>query len=150
MPISGHPLHPHYHDPHLSAQSLVDLRASQRTYQGAWLRTSLANLGYAAVVLKIFEARYFSSTFLSLFSSAEEEDEPTLFDDVVSWDPLHPSLSPPPDCFPQEIIDDEPIDPPSVVPSRLRLPTPVPAPITVQKVPPVVRRPLSAVRRSNK
>lgn len=48
--------------PELTSSELVDLRASQRTYQGAWLRTALANLGYAAVVLKVFDRRFFGST----------------------------------------------------------------------------------------
>lgn len=49
--------------PNLTPSELVDLRAAQRTYQGAWLRTALANLGYAAVVLKVFDRRFFGSPF---------------------------------------------------------------------------------------
>jgi hypothetical protein len=56
----GGDLNPSDH-PELSPSELIDLRAAQRTYQGAWLRTSLANLGYAAVVLKVFDRRFFGS-----------------------------------------------------------------------------------------
>ncbi|CED82728.1 hypothetical protein [Phaffia rhodozyma] len=38
----------------------VELRARQRTFEGAWTRTALVNLGYGAVVLKVFDRRFLS------------------------------------------------------------------------------------------
>ncbi|BGP51477.1 hypothetical protein JCM10450v2_007419 [Rhodotorula kratochvilovae] len=40
------------------ADELVELRARSRTFDGAYTRTALGNLGYALVVLKIFTAEF--------------------------------------------------------------------------------------------
>ncbi|KAK5003162.1 hypothetical protein LTR28_010512, partial [Elasticomyces elasticus] len=38
----------------LSPQELVEVRAAQRTFEGAYIRTSLGQFSFALVVLKIF------------------------------------------------------------------------------------------------
>jgi hypothetical protein len=38
------------------------LRARQRTFDGAYSRTALGNLGYALTVLRIFDRRFYHST----------------------------------------------------------------------------------------
>lgn len=40
---------------------LTELRARQRTFEGAYRRTALANLGYALTVLRLFDPRFYSS-----------------------------------------------------------------------------------------
>jgi len=40
---------------------LVELRARQRTFDNAYLRTCLGNLGYSAVILKLFDSRFYNS-----------------------------------------------------------------------------------------
>jgi hypothetical protein len=48
---------------------LVELRARQRTFHGAYGRTALGNLGYALTILRLFDARFHRSTPLrSLFT----------------------------------------------------------------------------------
>lgn len=47
----------------LDKAELVELRARQRTYEGAYQRTALLMLGQGAVVLKVFDKRFFSSEF---------------------------------------------------------------------------------------
>jgi hypothetical protein len=42
----------------------VELRARQRTYHGAYLRTALGALGYALVVLKLFDRRFYRSKYI--------------------------------------------------------------------------------------
>ncbi|KAM0786225.1 hypothetical protein ACM66B_007028 [Microbotryomycetes sp. NB124-2] len=37
---------------------LVELRARQRTFDGAYIRTALANFGYALLILKVFTAEF--------------------------------------------------------------------------------------------
>lgn len=37
----------------LSAQELVEIRAAQRTFEGAYVRTSLGQFSFALVVLKV-------------------------------------------------------------------------------------------------
>ncbi|KAM0747516.1 hypothetical protein T439DRAFT_292826, partial [Meredithblackwellia eburnea MCA 4105] len=37
---------------------LVEMRARQRTFDGAYVRTALGNYGYAMIVLKIFSAEF--------------------------------------------------------------------------------------------
>ncbi|EJD05603.1 uncharacterized protein FOMMEDRAFT_79127, partial [Fomitiporia mediterranea MF3/22] len=38
---------------------LVEIRARQRTFNGAYARTALGNLGYAITVLKLFDRRFY-------------------------------------------------------------------------------------------
>ncbi|OCH92542.1 hypothetical protein OBBRIDRAFT_833329 [Obba rivulosa] len=38
---------------------LVELRARQRTFDGAYGRSALGNLGYALTILRLFDARFF-------------------------------------------------------------------------------------------
>ena len=39
---------------------LVELRAHQRTFDNAYLRTMLATLAYGVVVLKVFDKRFYT------------------------------------------------------------------------------------------
>ena len=41
---------------------LVELRAHQRTFDNAYLRTILATLAYSILVLKIFDQRFYTGT----------------------------------------------------------------------------------------
>ncbi|TRM63223.1 hypothetical protein BD626DRAFT_495940 [Schizophyllum amplum] len=40
---------------------LVELRARQRTFHGAYSRTALANLGYSLTILRLFDHRFHKS-----------------------------------------------------------------------------------------
>merc|ERR1711964_334167 len=44
----------------LTAQELVEIRAAQRTFEGAYIRTALGQFSFALVVLKIFTAEFYS------------------------------------------------------------------------------------------
>ncbi|KAL9710694.1 hypothetical protein Ac2012v2_006232 [Leucoagaricus gongylophorus] len=37
---------------------LVEIRARQRTFHGAYIRTALGSLGYALVILRLFDVRF--------------------------------------------------------------------------------------------
>ncbi|KZT03260.1 uncharacterized protein LAESUDRAFT_762046 [Laetiporus sulphureus 93-53] len=37
---------------------IIELRARQRTYEGAYLRSGLTNLGYALTILRLFDKRF--------------------------------------------------------------------------------------------
>ncbi|KAJ7054702.1 hypothetical protein C8F01DRAFT_482648 [Mycena amicta] len=39
---------------------LVELRARQRTFHGAYTRTALGNLGYALAILRLFDHRFYA------------------------------------------------------------------------------------------
>jgi hypothetical protein len=41
----------------------VELRARQRTFEGAYGRTALGTLGYAIIVLRLFDTRFYKSEF---------------------------------------------------------------------------------------
>ncbi|KAL4065508.1 hypothetical protein V8B97DRAFT_1875345, partial [Scleroderma yunnanense] len=45
---------------------LNELRARQRTFDGAYRRTALANLGYALAVLRLFDVRFYKIGVLYL------------------------------------------------------------------------------------
>lgn len=45
--------------------SLVELRARQRTFDGAYTRTAVGTLGYTIVVLKLFDERFYRSRLSS-------------------------------------------------------------------------------------
>lgn len=40
---------------------LVELRARQRTFEGAYTRTAIGTLGYTVLVLKLFDERFYRS-----------------------------------------------------------------------------------------
>jgi len=44
----------------LTAQELVEIRAAQRTFEGAYVRTALGQFSFALVVLKIFTSEFYS------------------------------------------------------------------------------------------
>lgn len=44
----------------LTPDELVEVRAAQRTFEGAYVRTSLSQFSFALVVLKIFTAEFYS------------------------------------------------------------------------------------------
>jgi uncharacterized membrane protein YidH (DUF202 family) len=44
----------------LSSDELVEIRAAQRTFEGAYIRTALGQFSFALVVLKIFTAEFYS------------------------------------------------------------------------------------------
>lgn len=44
----------------------VELRARQRTFDGAYTRTAIGTLGYTIVVLKLFDERFYRSASLKL------------------------------------------------------------------------------------
>ena len=44
----------------LSPQELVEIRAAQRTFEGAYMRTSLSQFSFALIVLKIFTSEFYS------------------------------------------------------------------------------------------
>ncbi|KAI9834468.1 MAG: hypothetical protein M1826_002622 [Phylliscum demangeonii] len=44
----------------LSTAELIELRAIQRTFEGAYVRTALSQLSFALVVLRIFTAEFYS------------------------------------------------------------------------------------------
>lgn len=46
---------------------LVEIRARQRTFEGAYARTALGNLGYSLTVLKLFDRRFYRSMTLHTF-----------------------------------------------------------------------------------
>ncbi|KAH7882783.1 hypothetical protein F5I97DRAFT_1939344 [Phlebopus sp. FC_14] len=48
---------------------LTELRARHRTFDGAYRRTALANLGYALTVLRLFDARFYKIGILFLVLS---------------------------------------------------------------------------------
>ncbi|KAJ9157659.1 hypothetical protein NKR23_g629 [Pleurostoma richardsiae] len=64
-------LHPHYED-HLTLrlhrarsvvltqQELVEIRAAQRTFEGAYMRTALSQFSFALVILRIFTAEFYA------------------------------------------------------------------------------------------
>ncbi|KAI9815789.1 MAG: hypothetical protein M1827_002185 [Pycnora praestabilis] len=44
----------------LTPQELVEVRAGQRTFEGAYVRTALSQFSFALVVLKIFTSEFYS------------------------------------------------------------------------------------------
>ncbi|KAI5776402.1 hypothetical protein EDC01DRAFT_763148 [Geopyxis carbonaria] len=45
---------------HLTQPELVEIRAAQRTFEGAYIRTALSQFSFALVVLKIFTAEFYA------------------------------------------------------------------------------------------
>jgi uncharacterized membrane protein YidH (DUF202 family) len=54
----------------LSPQELVEIRAAQRTFEGAYIRTSLSQFSFALIVLKIFTSEFYSIGNHIIVSSA--------------------------------------------------------------------------------
>ena len=44
----------------LTGNELVEIRAAQRTFEGAYVRTAIGQFSFALVVLKIFTAEFYS------------------------------------------------------------------------------------------
>jgi len=44
----------------LTQDELVEIRAAQRTFEGAYVRTSLSQFSFALVILKIFTSEFYS------------------------------------------------------------------------------------------
>ena len=44
----------------LSGPELVEIRAAQRTFEGAYVRTAIGQFSFALIVLKIFTAEFYS------------------------------------------------------------------------------------------
>ncbi|KAK0618326.1 hypothetical protein B0T17DRAFT_509870 [Bombardia bombarda] len=44
----------------LTSQELVEIRAAQRTFEGAYMRTALSQFSFALVILKIFTSEFYS------------------------------------------------------------------------------------------
>ncbi|KAG6118514.1 hypothetical protein E4U13_000167 [Claviceps humidiphila] len=61
-PPSPLPKHPHPPEPAmvLSSQELVEVRAAQRTFEGAYMRTALGQFSFALVILKIFTEEFYA------------------------------------------------------------------------------------------
>lgn len=49
----------------LTPSELVEIRAAQRTFEGAYIRTSLGQFSFALVVLKIFTSEFYSIGMLA-------------------------------------------------------------------------------------
>ncbi|KAK6523227.1 hypothetical protein TWF694_006119 [Orbilia ellipsospora] len=49
----------HRPDLHLSQEELVEIRASQRTFEGAYFRTSISLFTFSLVILKIFTVEFY-------------------------------------------------------------------------------------------
>ncbi|KAF8440016.1 hypothetical protein L210DRAFT_966872 [Boletus edulis BED1] len=54
----------------IDLNELTELRARSRTFNGAYRRSALANLGYAITVLRLFDVRFFKIGILFLVLSA--------------------------------------------------------------------------------
>jgi hypothetical protein len=57
----------------LSPQELVEIRAAQRTFEGAYIRTSLSQFSFALIVLKIFTSEFYSIGALFAVSSVHRD-----------------------------------------------------------------------------
>lgn len=51
---------------------LVELRARQRTFDGAYSRTAMSTLGFAITVIRLFDRRFFHSKLPFAFSTVRE------------------------------------------------------------------------------
>jgi uncharacterized membrane protein YidH (DUF202 family) len=51
------------HQVAVDQQELVELRASQRTFNGAYNRTALGMLGYGITIFRLFDKRFYQSEF---------------------------------------------------------------------------------------
>jgi hypothetical protein len=46
---------------------LTEIRARQRTFEGAYVRSALANLGYSLAILRLFDRRFFRSILIFFY-----------------------------------------------------------------------------------
>jgi hypothetical protein len=54
----------------LTSAELVEIRAAQRTFEGAYVRTAIGQFSFALIVLKIFTAEFYSiGALFSVFGS---------------------------------------------------------------------------------
>ncbi|OHE93016.1 hypothetical protein CORC01_11655 [Colletotrichum orchidophilum] len=44
----------------LTAEELVEIRAAQRTFEGAYMRTALSQFSFALIILKIFTSEFYA------------------------------------------------------------------------------------------
>ncbi|KAI0969910.1 hypothetical protein F4678DRAFT_436941 [Xylaria arbuscula] len=44
----------------VTAQELVEIRAAQRTFEGAYMRTALSQFSFALIILKIFTSEFYA------------------------------------------------------------------------------------------
>ncbi|KAI1379445.1 hypothetical protein F4677DRAFT_332983 [Hypoxylon crocopeplum] len=44
----------------LTSQELVEIRAAQRTFEGAYMRTALSQFSFALIILKIFTSEFYA------------------------------------------------------------------------------------------
>ncbi|PKS10513.1 hypothetical protein jhhlp_002265 [Lomentospora prolificans] len=44
----------------LTTQELVEIRAAQRTFEGAYMRTALSQFSFALIILKIFTSEFYA------------------------------------------------------------------------------------------
>lgn len=58
-PVNPEPSESSLQGHQLSHNELIDLRAAQRTFDGAYARTALGQLAYAVVVLKLFQDEFY-------------------------------------------------------------------------------------------
>jgi hypothetical protein len=54
----------------LTSSELVEIRAAQRTFEGAYVRTAIGQFSFALIVLKIFTAEFYSIGALFSFFGA--------------------------------------------------------------------------------
>lgn len=58
LPLTTPPIH--HTLPNLTDSELVEIRAAQRTFEGAYIRTALGQFAFALVVLRIFSAEFYA------------------------------------------------------------------------------------------
>lgn len=74
----------------LTPAEMVEIRAAQRTFEGAYVRTAIGQFSFALIVLKIFTAEFYSIgalfavygagiLFISLFRRQQGEQNPRRF-----------------------------------------------------------------------
>ncbi|KAI6081627.1 hypothetical protein F4821DRAFT_248805 [Hypoxylon rubiginosum] len=54
----------------LTSQELVEIRAAQRTFEGAYMRTALSQFSFALIILKIFTSEFYAIGALFAFYGA--------------------------------------------------------------------------------
>ncbi|CBX93606.1 hypothetical protein LEMA_P032800.1 [Plenodomus lingam JN3] len=61
LPSTSHHRH-HHNNPTiiLTPSELVEIRAAQRTFEGAYMRTAIGQFSFALIVLKIFTSEFYS------------------------------------------------------------------------------------------
>ncbi|ORY66324.1 uncharacterized protein BCR38DRAFT_177320 [Pseudomassariella vexata] len=55
----------------LTSDELVEIRAAQRTFEGAYMRTALSQFSFALIILKIFTSEFYAiGALFSLYGAA--------------------------------------------------------------------------------